>query len=52
MNGKGSRPRVVDIDQYNENYDRIFSKKVKDSSDQSTSNLDGSDQNQLENKQD
>jgi hypothetical protein len=52
MDGKGSRPRVVDIDQYNANYDKIFGKKGGDPPDQSTSSLDGSEQNQLENRQD
>lgn len=27
QNGKGSRPRPVNIKKYNENYDKIFRKK-------------------------
>lgn len=27
MNGKGSRPRPVDIDKFNDNFDRIFNNK-------------------------
>lgn len=27
MNGKGSRPRAVDIDKFNDNFDRIFNNK-------------------------
>lgn len=29
MNGKGSKPRPVDKNKYNENYDLIFRKHVK-----------------------